>query len=517
MFVSDGALVQKSIIWEGDTAHYYGSWELEYGYRTTGYAEIYKRQLWVSVVVNKRAGMVARLPLPVYERGPQGRRKLRPGDHAYARLLARPNAKHDAFLFWTWTCSTWDIYGEAFWLKVRDAGGRPVELIPIHPTALKFEDDGTWTYRSVTAEVKRIPSSDLVHFRTYNPDTMGRGMSRLEPLRDTLANEDAARRATSSFWKKGARPAFALTHPAQLSKPAGDRLRMQWDSVYGGVDNTGKTVLLEEGMTAQALTISNHDAQYVETRKLNREEVVAAYDMPPPAVHILDHATFSNITEQFRSVYRDTMAPILNYFEAVLETQLRSSRRPGSSEPDFGDEVYAEFLLDEVLRGSFEARMESYSKAHHMMLSEVRERENLPFVEGTDRIFMNAALVPMPPPQGSEKPVTSPRDLVEMVQKVYLGVGKVLTVAEARAMLNSAGAGLDVDAPVTETVPSADARSVMGRLSRQAQLADVDPIALVQGLSAPAPVLHALHDSLAAGEDVPALRARIKRLSEETP
>ena len=60
-------------------------------------------------------------------------------------------------------------------------------------------------------------------------------------------------------------------------------------------------------MTPHKLELTAEEAQYIETRKLNREEVCAAYDVPPPVVHILDRATFSNITEQMRSMYRDTM------------------------------------------------------------------------------------------------------------------------------------------------------------------------------------------------------------------
>jgi HK97 family phage portal protein len=470
---------KSTIIFQGDTAHYYGSWQLERGYRTSGYAEMYKRQLWVSVVVNKRAGMVARLPLPVYQRSAAGRQRT--SVHPYARLLAQPNSKHDPFLFWTWTCSTWDIYGEAMWAKVRDAGGRPVELLPLHPTCMTLEDNGTWTYRSGSAEVTNIPPSDIVHFRTYSPDSMNRGMSRLEPLRETLSNEDAARRATSSFWTKGARPAFALTHPSNLSQPAGERLRAQWDSQHGGVDNTGKTVILEEGMTALPLTINNNDAQYIETRKLNREEVVAAYDMPPPAVHILDHATFSNITEQFRSVYRDTMAPVLGYFEAVLEQQLRRSVRPGASEPDFGDEVYAEFLLDEVLRGSFEARQEAYSKATYMTIAEVRERENLPFIKGTDVILVNTAVQPL--------------DMLGAVTAARI-------------------AGPTGQSAATAALPAEAARSLMGRLSRQKSLDDIDEAALTAGLNGHTDlVLSTLADAKRAGEDVAMFRTRLRALT----
>jgi len=470
VFASGGALVQKSVLWSGTTATYGVGFPWDGTFPWGAYSEIYKRQLWVAVVVNKRAGMVSRLPLPVYQRTSEGGRE-RTTDHPYAQLLSRPNSRHDRVLFWTWTAATWDIYGETFWAKVRDPGGRPVELIPLHPTAMRLEDDGTWTYRSSTTEVKGIPATDLVHFRTYNPDSMSRGLSKLEPLRETLLNEDAARRATSAFWRNGARPSVALTHPANLSKPAQERLSLQWSQLAGGADNTGKSVVLEEGMKPEILQITNDEAQYIETRKLNREEVVAAYDMPPPAVHILDHATFSNITEQFRSVYRDTMAPILNYFEAVLETHLRGSVRPGRSEPDFGDEVYAEFLLDEVLRGSFEARQEAYKAADYMTLAEKRAKENLPFIEGTDVILVNTA--------------SQPLDSL-------------------------------LAAPPTPTIPMSAARTVSGRLSRVKTLDEVDPAVLAAGLNGSAtPVLLALEEAIKQGLSVADFRLNVTAMAKE--
>src|SRR5206468_4129004 len=154
----------------------------------------------------------------------------------------------------------------------------------------------------------------------------------------------------------------------------------------------GSTVVLEEGMTPNKLSLSAEEAQYIETRKLNREEVCAAYDVPPPVVHILDRATFSNITEQMRSMYRDTMAPRLGLYESVLDAQLR---------PDFdprGD-LYAEFLMDEVLRGDFEQRAAAYetmTRIGGMTPAEVRRAENLPYLgDVTDQLYVNAATVPL--------------------------------------------------------------------------------------------------------------------------
>lgn len=471
MFLSNGTLVGKSVLWEGTPAQ----WHMSPGFQQfqwASYGQIYRDQIWVNTVVDKRAGMTARLPLKVYERGAVGRTEAR--SHPFARLFRRPNKRHDPFQFWAWTSSTRDVYGEAFWGKVRDKGGRPVELWPLHPTCMTLEEDGTWTYRSGKIEVTRIPPADIVHFQSYNPDSLHRGMSKLEPLRRTLENEDYSRRATSAFWRNGARPGFALAHPGELGEPAQNRLRAQWDEMVSGADNTGRTLILEEGMKPEKLSLSAEEAQYIQGRKLNREEVVAAYDMPPPAVHILDHATFSNITEQFRSVYRDTMGPVLNGYESVLEHQLRGSENPVLGGPDFGEDVYAEFLMDEVLRGSFEMRQQAYRQADYMTVAEKRALENLPFIAGTDRIVINAATIPL--------------DMLDAVTQARTETGSLPVVA---------------------------ARGVLGRLSRPKHLSEVSVDSLVADLAPEdaETVRKTFAVSASAGEDVQALRARLKAIA----
>ena len=477
MFQSGGVIKKDyRTVWTGTTAEW-GNWStsMEIGRnRWASYAEIYKRQLWVGVCVNKLAHLHARLPLKVYRREGLNRPEV-PASNPYASLLANPNPTMSRVKFWLWTSSTLDIYGEWFWLKIRDAGGRPVQLAPLHPTAMTEEEDRTWTFDNGRLRMTGIPRADLVHVSTYNPDSLTRGLSPLEKLRATLENEDSALRAQSGFWRNGARPGYALSHPANLSKPAADRLKLQWQQAAGGADNTGTTVVLEEGMKPERLTISNDEAQYIDGRKLNREEVVAAYDLPPPAVHLLDRATFSNITEQFRSIYRDTAEPRTTWWESELETQLRGSVRPGATEPDFGGGVYAEFNLDGVLKGSPEQRAETHQKGINsgwITPAEVRKMENLPFIEGSDRLLVNSTIIPLD------------------------------------------SAGLDVPSSVPpESIPADQARSVLGRLSRQKTLAEVDPDALVAGLNGSTPlVLAALNAAKSAGDDLPAFRDRLRAL-----
>jgi HK97 family phage portal protein len=470
--ISNGVLLKAPSTIDTFTPATFNGWPGQASWMWSSYSAIYQRQLWVSVLVNKIANATARLPLKVYERADKGRPEAR--DTPYAELLRRPNRELDPYLFWLWTSSTLNVYGEAFLLKIRDAGGRPVDLVPWHPTAMQDEIiDGRrrWTLRRADGTQTGIERRDFVHLRTYHPDNLHRGLSPLEPLRATLENEAGARAANSALWRNGGRPSVVLRHPGTFKQQTTvDRLRDQWRDIHGGVDNWAKVAILEEGMEAQVISLNSDELQYVEGRKLNREECCAEYDVPPPVVHILDRATFSNITEQMRSMYRDTMAPKLKLIESTLETELRDGRFGRDGEPDFGGNVYAEFLMDEVLRGDFEQRSAAKATAiqtGQMTPAEAREMENLPFIEGSDRLYINSAVVPL--------------DQAEAIP--------------------------------TRGIPTTAVRTVMGRLSRQADVSEVDPTALVAGLNGAGDlVLAELEAAQMAGLTIAQLRDRIRSM-----
>lgn len=510
MFVSHGSLVLKTPV-SLTSSNWFPSMPPMSGGWPSAYSGIYAKQLWVYVVVSKRARATARLPLPVYERNELDR--PRRDDHPLSALLSNPNPGMSGFDLWLWTSSTFDIYGHTFWYKRRDASGAVREVYPFHPSSMTWSTDTrSWDFDNGSTRMSDIPDSDLVHFRGFNPDSLTYGMSPLEPLRSTLENEWSARTATSSFWQRGARPGMALSHPKNLSEAAQARLKAQMDSISAGADKTGVTVVLEEGMEPKVMQLTAEEAQYIETRKLNREEVCAAYDVPPPVVHILDRATFSNITEQMRSMYRDTMAPHLKGFEATIERDLRRAEWPS-------DNVYAEFLMDEVLRGDFETRQDALNKATHMTIAEKRKVENLPFIEGTDRIFLNMAEQPMAAPQSGDAPTAPQFQQVGLPALIEAGV---ITRDDARRLLGIDGA--TPSAPDVPAIPAApakaltakDSRTLMGRLSWQAELAEIDAVALTAGLNGSTPmVLRAIEDEMTGGGDVVSLRERIRSMVKE--
>lgn len=487
MIQSCGAYVKQlsgdsTTIWTGRLDQWPDSLQINSGWQS--YAELYSKQLWVSVLVNKRAKAAARLPLKTYEKTPTGRRDA--SSSPYGQLLRRPSNSIHPVLFWQWVCSTFDIHGEAFLGKIRDRGGRPIELVPLAPQYIKHELIGNrwvWSYVSPTLTMYDIARRDLVHFRTFNARSNLRGASLLEPLRSTLENEDGARRANAAMWKNGGRPSVVLEHPSKLSDPAYERISASWANTHGGVDNWAKAVILEESMKANVVPLNVEDLQYIEGRRLNREECCAAFDMPPAAVQILDRATFSNITENLRSVYRDTMAPILGVFESTLDFELRDGRFDDlGADPDFGESFYCEFLMEEVLRGDFEARQQAYAMADYMTIAEKRERENLPPIAGTDVLFINSAYEPLQPDGTLAAPEAAP--------------------APAKAL---------APAPA---LPTQQMRSLMGVIGRTSDIGAVDwgDTAKRYGLE---PALAAsVVEAAAAAVDVSAFKSALRQLNE---
>ena len=408
LILSNGALLPSQIDTIADRtpifsdANYYNTTALELTGIWAAYGALYRNQLWVNTVIRKLAFGTARLPFDVKDQAGDSNSQS-PHVGPLADLLARPNDRLDSFRLWLWTSATFDIYGEAFWLKVRDDTGRVRELHPMNPTNVIVRRDPntggifylyTAGVRSTTL-LPPIPAADVVPFLAFNPDDLPRGMSNLEPLRQTLLNEDAIRRANASWWKRGARPSVVLRHPNTLSAGAQTRIKTGFDDAQAGVDNMGGSTVLEEGMDLTIVQLNAEEMQYIESRKLNRGEVCAAYDVPPPVVHILDNATYSNITEQMRSMYRDTMAPRFSLFESAVRHHLV---------PDFDSTgtVFVRFNMNEVLRGDFEVRATAaigLVTSGIMKPSEARPMFDLP--DGgvsADLLYANAAMVPLGTP-----------------------------------------------------------------------------------------------------------------------
>lgn len=368
------------------------------------YAEIYKAQPWVAAAVNKRSKAIARLSLRVWDDVPNNAKNL-DKTSPYAKLLASPCSFLHPYYFWRWFVSTHDIYGEAFLYKLRDARGNVVDLLPMHPSRTFIEraaQAGDWpgaqpgdlryifTVGTATYGYLTAGAADVVAWMDYNPDTEMRGWSLLEPLRSTIMSEDSARRASAAMFRNMGRPSLALSVDKALKPEMGKRIKAEFDSIHAGSDNAGSTIVLPQGMSAMPFQLTAEELSYIETRKINREEVAGVFDMPPPVLQITDNATFSNITEQMRSFYRDSMAPLIEDLESVLDFSLRT---------EFGGKKLAKFAVDEVLRGNFETRAAAIAPLVMNGVYKPKEARVLFDLDDAgdvaDQLYANSALQPL--------------------------------------------------------------------------------------------------------------------------
>ena len=373
---------------------------LDLEYRHALFGEIYERQPWVRVCVDKRANAVARLPVDVWD--VNGSTRTLDTRSQYAQLIANPCLQTsqlpymDPFRFWHWVQTTIDIYGETYLAMVRDKNDMPYACMPMHPSRVAIKrdpDTGVYTYyfqagSGINTELVRFDQRDIVPFRLFNPRGLERGFSRLVAIQSTIFSEDSSRNAVSSMWKNGGRPNLVLETPNRLSDVGARRLKTAFDQAHAGSSNVGKTLVLEDGVTAKPFQVTAVDLELIEMRKMNREEVAAVFDIAPTLIGILEHATFSNITEQMRAFYRDTMAPPIELIQSVMDTYVGSN---------WSRKNIMRFATDEVMRGDYEMRMEAAHKGVSVAAitpNEARELLGLNKYDDpkADKLYCNSAI-----------------------------------------------------------------------------------------------------------------------------
>jgi hypothetical protein len=239
---------------------------------------------------------------------------------------------------------------------------------------------------------REVPPEQIIHFRGYNPLDSRVGLSPIESLRQILLEDMASDEARIQMWNRGARISGVIERPVtgeEWTREARERFAESWRSAWSGDGpQAGGTPVLEEGMQFKPATFSARDAQWLEAKRLTREEVAAAYSVPQPMVGILDRATFSNVTELHKSLYQDVLPPLLVGIEEDFEQQLI---------PDWPDLIqsnaYLEFNLAEKLKGTFEDQarvMQTATGAPWLTRNEARARMNLPRMDdpSADRLIV---------------------------------------------------------------------------------------------------------------------------------
>lgn len=408
---------------------------------TATYEEMYRKQVWVHVVVNKLARACARLPLQTYTLSEATGEQEPAPTSPVGKLLRRPFPMARSFQLIEHIVGSLGIYGNATCVKFRGGNGQtPVELWPlpwpqvevIYGTDRPVEAYRWWG-RDGTHKV--FLADDVVHFRWWNPNPLHPyGVSPLEALAVTLALENAGQRYAISSFGNAARPASFIMSTRNMTKTQRAELRAEIEESYGGPENAFKVALLDNGLEWKPLGHSMRDTNLVENRKLSREEVCAAYDLPPPMVGILDHATYSNIEQQHWMLYMDSLAPILTMIEQTLMAQLVDP------EPAW-DGYLTAFDMDGVTRGNIEQRSQAYQRFLYSGVytpNELRKLEGLkPIdIEEADAVFVPINYDPLSKAVEKKKQAEQQQQMEMQQQQAEVQHQRTLEVAAAGGTVN---------------------------------------------------------------------------------
>ena len=411
--------------------------------RIVSYSTIYRQQPWVYVGVNKLARSVARLPLKSYTLDANGDRQ-RERSSSLARLMLEPAPRVSPFRWKEHLIASLYIYGNAIFVKSRPRpGAAPNEVWPT-PTARwnvipgVTQPIGMYVYTTIDGERLPFLPEQVLHARWFNPDSELVGLSAMEPLRRTLAMEDGMQRAQVAEFENGMRTPGVLSteHTFDTTKPGDDqalrRLSEDLDHFQGGPERAGRPLLLEGGLKWESQSTSMADSELVPLRKLTREEVAAALDLPPPVIGILDHATFANITQQRQMLYQDTLGSPISLLEDELRVQFVGEEREWSG-------LFLEFDLDGVLRGNTLEELRGYQLAQWFMTpNEVRRIRNLPRLDDPEagRIHVPLATTTevSDPANQQQQALMSHLDHLEQQMLSRVGAGNDLPNLERWAM-----------------------------------------------------------------------------------
>lgn len=345
------------------------------------------------------AEAIASLPLHVYEYQDDGGKKLVHDHPLYYLLHDEPNPEMTSFVFRETLMSHLLIWGNAYAQIIRDGAGRVLGLYPLLPDKMEVQRDDRgniyYVYSRNSDENPmfkeygniKLKADDVLHIPGLGFDGLI-GYSPIAMAKNAVGMTLACEEYGASFFANGANPGGVLEHPGVLKDPS--KVRESWNSVYRGVNNAHKIAVLEEGMKYQQIGIPPEEAQFLETRKFQINEIARLYRIPPHMVGDLDKSSFSNIEQQSLEFVKYTLDPWVIRWEQSLQ---RSLLLPGEK-----GKYFIKLNVDGLLRGDYQSRMNGYAVGRQngwFSANDIREMENMnpiPDEEGGNLYLVNGAM-----------------------------------------------------------------------------------------------------------------------------
>jgi HK97 family phage portal protein len=352
-------------------------------HQSASYAWLYTHQPAVRTVVDYVARNIAQLGLKVYDRISDDERE-HVGDHPAARVLRQPNGWTPSQQFIFTLVADFLVYDNAYVLKIKAGPQSQLVLVNVPASAVgilgqqRFVAEGYRIYRADGTSFD-VPSTDVLHWRGYDPNEPRMGVSKLETLREELASDAAARTAKTELDRAGGVPKGWIERPLEapvLSPEAEERFLATWGNWTANPRRS--TPLLEEGMQFKQSELSPAEQQMLESRQFTMSQAAAIFglgNIPPKD------------EEERQQVYADVLRPYCEMLCSYLDLSILLG--------EFGeDTLYSEFNLDEKYMGDNRLKaLTSASGRPVMLTNEARARINLPPVDGGDELVTPANVI----------------------------------------------------------------------------------------------------------------------------
>lgn len=326
------------------------------------------------------AETIASLPLHTYKYTENGKEKAIE-HHIYSLLSEEPNPEMTSFVFRETLMGHLLLWGNAYAQIIRDGRGKVLALYPLLPNRMTVDraSNGEIYYTYIRSEEDNpslkgygqvyLRNDEVLHIPGLGFDGLI-GYSPIAMAKNAVGMAIATEEYGASFFANGANPGGVLEHPGVVKDPK--RVRESWNSVYQGSSNAHRVAVLEEGMKFQSIGIPPEQAQFLETRKFQLNEIARLFRIPPHMIGDLDKSSFSNIEQQSLEFVKYTLDPWVIRWEQALKRSLLSEEEK--------KKYFIKFNVDGLLRGDYQSRMNGYATGRQngwLSTNDIRELENL--------------------------------------------------------------------------------------------------------------------------------------------
>lgn len=338
---------------------------------------------------------IAGLPLQFYKYTESGGKEKAVDHPLYFLLHDEPNPEMTSFVFRETLMTHLLLWGNAYAQIIRNGRGEVIALYPLMADRMSVnrDRDGQLYYEytvysddapTVKGSTVRLAPTDVLHIPGLGFDGLV-GYSPIAMAKNAIGMAIACEEYGAKFFANGAAPSGVLEHPGTIKDPS--RVRESWQSTFGGSSNANKVAVLEEGMKYTPISISPEQAQFLETRKFQIDEIARIFRVPPHMVGDLEKSSFSNIEQQSLEFVKYTLDPWVARWEQAMVRSLLSAEDK--------KRYFIKFNVDGLLRGDYQSRMNGYAIGRQngwMSANDIRELENLDRIseeEGGDLYLIN--------------------------------------------------------------------------------------------------------------------------------